>query len=103
MAICPARARSNPKDSSPGEIELVDEIKVDKNTPAAFVVQTKDDAQYYRSSLAYGAALDAQGIPVELHLFAKGGHGYGLRPSQNPVSQWPNLCEAWMRESGFLE
>ena len=87
----------------PGGIELVDEIKVDENTPPAFVVQTKDDKKYYRSTLAYGAALDAQGIPVELHLFAKGGHGYGLRPSQNPVSQWPSLCEAWMRASGFLE
>jgi len=89
--------------AKPGGIELVDEIKVDANSPSAFVVQTRDDKNYYRSTLAYGAALDAQGIPVELHLFAKGGHGYGLRPSQHPVSQWPKLCEAWMRESGFLE
>jgi acetyl esterase/lipase len=87
----------------PGGIELADEIKVDKRTPPAFVVQTKDDKKFYRSSLAYAAALDAQGVPVELHLFAKGGHGYGLRPSEHPVSQWPGLCEAWMRESGFLE
>jgi acetyl esterase/lipase len=86
-----------------GSVELIDEIKVDENTPPVFVVQTKDDKSYYRSSLAYTAALDAQGIPVELHLFAKGGHGYGLRPSERPVSQWPTLCEAWMRESGFLE
>ena len=86
----------------PGSIELVDKIKIDENTPPAFVVQTKDDKKYYRSSLAYAAALDAQGIPVEIHLFAKGGHGYGLRPSSHPVSKWPALCEAWMRESGFL-
>jgi acetyl esterase/lipase len=87
----------------PGGTELVDEIHVDPNTPPAFVVQAKDDAKYYRSSLAYTAALDAQGIPVELHLFAKGGHGFGLRPSDHPVSNWPVLCEAWMRESGFLK
>ena len=87
----------------PGGIGLVDEIKPDANTPPAFVVQTRDDKPYYRSSLAYAAALDAQGIPAELHLFAKGGHGYGLRPSNHPVSKWPGLCEAWMRESGFLE
>lgn len=83
--------------------ELIDEIKVDENTPPAFVVQTRDDRSCHPSGLVYTTALDAKGIPVELHLFAKGGHGYGLRPSKHPVSQWPVLCEAWMRESGFLE
>ena len=87
----------------PGGIELVDEIQMDEKTPPAFVVQTRDDKKHYRSTLAYAAALDAQGIPVEMHLFAKGGHGYGLRPSKHPVSQWPSLCEAWMREAGLLE
>jgi acetyl esterase/lipase len=86
----------------PGGIELVDEIHVDTNTPPAFIVQANDDKKYYRSSLAYAAALDAHGVPVELHLFAKGGHGFGLRPSEHPVSKWPGLCEAWMRESGFI-
>lgn len=86
-----------------GGIELVDEIKVDANTPPAFVVQAKDDKKYYRSTLAYTAALDAAGIEVESHLFAKGGHGFGLRDTGHPVSQWPELCEAWMRAMGFLK
>lgn len=84
-----------------GGIELKDEIKVDGDSPPAFVVQTQDDRSHYRSSLAYAAALDAHGVDVELHLFAKGGHGYGLRPSEHPVSQWPTLCEQWMTEMGF--
>jgi len=84
-----------------GSIELVDEVEIDSKTPPAFVVQARNDKKYYRSSLAYTAALDAKGIPVELHLFAKGGHGFGLR-SEHPVGQWPVLCEAWMKESGFL-
>lgn len=84
-------------------IELVDEIKVDEKTPPAFIVQTKDDKNYYRSTLAYTAALDAVGVDVESHLFAKGGHGYGMRSSIHPVSQWPQLCEAWMREMQFLK
>jgi len=86
-----------------GGIELTDEIHVDEQTPPAFVVQARDDKKHYRSSLAYATALDAVGIPVELHLFAKGGHGYGLRPTKYSVSNWPVLCEAWMRASGFLE
>ncbi len=84
-------------------IELVDEILVDAKTPPAFVVQAKDDKKYYRSTLAYAAALDAAGVEVEAHLFAKGGHGFGLRPTAHPVSNWPKLCEAWMREMRFLK
>ncbi|MCF7818848.1 MAG: alpha/beta hydrolase [Kiritimatiellales bacterium] len=86
-----------------GGVVLVDEIKVDEKTPPAFIVQAQDDLPYYRSSLAYSVALDAKGVPVELHLFAKGGHGYGLRPSARPVSGWPKLCERWMVEMGFLD
>ena len=85
-----------------GGIVLDDNIKIDGKTPPAFIVQTRDDLKYYRSSLAYAAALDAQEVPVELHLFAKGGHGYGLRPSHHPVSKWPKLCEQWMIAEGFL-
>jgi len=85
-----------------GGIELASDIKVDTETPPAFVVQTKDDKKYYRSTLAYTAALDAVGVDVESHLFAKGGHGYGIRDGGHPVSQWPDLCAAWMREMGFL-
>jgi acetyl esterase/lipase len=86
-----------------GGLELIDEITVDADTPPAFVVQTRDDKKYYRSSLAYASALDAQGVACEVHLFMKGGHGYGLRPTEHPVGQWPQLCAAWMREMGFLE
>ncbi len=87
-----------------GTTELVDEIKVSDQTPPAFVVQTKDDKKYYRSTLAYTAALDTAGIEVESHLFAKGGHGYGMRDRGHPVhTLWPKLCEAWMREMGYLK
>lgn len=83
-------------------VELVEEIEVDAQTPPAFIVQTQDDKKYYRSSLAYAIALDRLEVPAELHLFAKGGHGYGLRPSGHPVSNWPSLCEQWLRERHIL-
>lgn len=86
-----------------GGIELSDDISVDSESPPAFIVQTKDDAKYYRSTLAYTAALDAAGVEVESHLFAKGGHGYGMQDRGHPVSMWPRLCEAWMREMEFLK
>jgi acetyl esterase/lipase len=86
-----------------GGIELSEEISVNSDTPPAFLVQTKDDTKYYRSTLAYAAALDAAGVDVEAHLFAKGGHGFGMRPSEHPVSQWPALCESWMKEMQFIK
>ncbi|QBG49218.1 alpha/beta hydrolase [Verrucomicrobia bacterium S94] len=87
-----------------GGIDLVDEIPVDAETPPAFVVQAKDDKKYYRSTLAYTKALDAAGVEVESHLFARGGHGFGMRDRGHPVhTVWPVLCEAWMRDIGILE
>ncbi len=86
-----------------GGIELAEEVQVDGDSPPAFAVQALNDKKHYRSTLAYSAALDAAGVPCEVHLFAKGGHGFGLRPSDNPVSRWPKLCEEWMHASGFLK
>jgi len=42
-------------------------------------------------------------VPAELHIFTKGGHGYGLRPSDNPVSHWPQRCEDWLNAMGLLK
>lgn len=86
-----------------GTLEVSEEITVNSGTPPAFLVQTKDDVKYYRSTLAYTAALDEAGVAVESHLFAKGGHGYGLRDTGRPVSKWPQLCEAWLREMEILK
>jgi hypothetical protein len=41
-------------------------------------------------------------VPAELHIYATGGHGFGIRESKNPVAQWPQRCEEWMRAQGIL-
>ena len=46
--------------------------------------------------------LKKSGVPAELHIYTKGGHGYGLRPSTNPVSHWPQVCAEWMQAIGLL-
>ena len=79
------------------EWDLKDDIPVSKDTPPAFIVQTQDDRRLVPSSLAYYGGLSQAGVAAELHLFPTGGHGYGLRPSVYPVSQWPKLCETWMK------
>jgi acetyl esterase/lipase len=72
-------------------------IKVDKNTPPTFIAITHDDADRSLYAALFYAELRRQNIPAELHIFQKGGHGYGMRPSDNPVSQWPKLLEAWLK------
>jgi acetyl esterase/lipase len=78
------------------------DIPVIKDTPPAFILQTQDDSSYINSSIAYYIALKDAGVPAELHLFPEGGHGYGLRPSENAVSGWPVLCARWLKTAGIL-
>ena len=53
-------------------------------------------------SLAYYVALQKAGVPTEMHLYAQGGHAFGLRPSRLPISHWPALVEQWLHTIGML-
>ncbi|QDV20778.1 Acetylxylan esterase precursor [Gimesia panareensis] len=75
------------------------EIKVTAQTPPAFIVQTLDDRRLVDSAFNYTRDLKDAKVDAELHLYAKGGHGYGMRPSDNPVSHWPRLCGAWIKRT----
>ncbi len=75
---------------------------ITSNTPPAYLVQTQDDSVDVANALFYARALQVAKVPTELHLFAKGGHGYGLRPTDQAVTRWPKQAEEWMRELGLL-
>jgi acetyl esterase/lipase len=78
-------------------------IHVTRRTPPTFVLQNWDDpVDDICNSILYARALDAAGVPAEVHLFAKGGHAFGLRRKEHPVAMWPQLVEAWLREIGIL-
>jgi acetyl esterase/lipase len=78
------------------------EIKVSRQTPPAFIVQTQDDG-LVESSYVYGLALKRAEVPVELHIYPTGGHGYGLRPSPHAVSHWPQVAQEWLKSQGWLK
>ncbi|QOY85675.1 alpha/beta hydrolase [Paludibaculum fermentans] len=82
--------------------KLADETPVTANTPPTFLVQAEDDGVRVENSLVYYLALKNAKVPAEMHLFAKGGHGYGLRPTELPVTGWPKLAEVWMRGLGLI-
>jgi acetyl esterase/lipase len=65
--------------------------------PPTFLLQAENDyAAHVESSLVYFQALKDAKIPAELHVFTQGGHGFGLRPTELPISHWPTLAEAWL-------
>ncbi len=82
--------------------KLTPEIAVTKDTPPAIVIMTEDDPIRVENALFYYLALKQAKVPAEMHLYAKGGHGYGLRPSELEVSKWPQRCETWLRGRGLL-
>jgi acetyl esterase/lipase len=83
--------------------DLSPELTLTSNTPPTFLVQTEDDPVRVENSLFYYLALKQAKVPAELHLFAEGGHGYGLRESDYAVSSWPKRAVEWMRGLGVLE
>jgi hypothetical protein len=48
-------------------------------------------------------ALKRAGVPAEMHIFASGGHGFGMRPSDKPCSTWPKRCGEWLQSQGLLK
>ncbi len=78
-------------------------VRVNAQTPPTFIAVTYDDKLRGAQAALLLVELKKHDVPAELHVFLKGGHGYGLRPSKDPVSQWPKLCEQWMRAMGLLE
>jgi len=74
------------------------EKQVAKDTPPVFLLSTADDMVDCRNSLEFAAACKAAGVPVTLHLFEKGGHGYGLNVAKKgELAAWPALLEAWLK------
>lgn len=67
------------------------------NTPPTFIVQAEDDPVHVESAVVYFMALKNAKVPAELHIYAQGGHGYGLRRSALPVTTWPESVETWLR------
>jgi len=78
------------------------EIHVTADTPPTFIVQTEDDPVHVENSTLYFLELKSVNVPAELHVYAQGGHGYGLRRTALPVTAWPSLVETWLHTIKML-
>jgi acetyl esterase/lipase len=84
------------------KFELNPDIHVTSQTPPTFLVQAEDDnVDSVRNSLVYYIALKNAGVPVEMHLYAHGGHAFGLRRTEFPITSWPDLVETWLVTIGI--
>jgi len=79
------------------------DVPVTRETPPTFLLQAEDDhVDGVNQSLVYYAALAKAGVPAEMHLYAQGGHAFGLRRTALPVTGWTGLAEAWLRSIGVI-
>jgi acetyl esterase/lipase len=86
------------------KFELNSDIHVTRDTPPTFLLQAEDDhVDYVEQSLVYYLGLKNAGVPVEMHLYAHGGHAFGLRRTKLPITGWPQLVETWLRTSGITQ
>jgi acetyl esterase/lipase len=81
---------------------LQPEVAVPTDAPPVFFVHAFDDPVTPMSSILLFSELKRKNVPAELHVFPAGGHGYGLRPTAQPITHWPALAETWLRGLGVL-
>jgi len=93
----------------PGYLALADQnfapnpdIHVTDKTPPSFIVQAEDDTVHVENATVYFLALKNAKVPAELHIYAEGGHGYGLRRTALPVTTWPESVIIWLHTIQML-
>ncbi len=83
-------------------LELSPEIKITSETPPMFLAHADNDPVPSENSVAIYLALKKAKVPVEMHIYSLGGHGFGMRPGPLPSATWPKRCEEWLRASKIL-
>ena len=91
---------SNPKT----DLALAPWVQVSPKAPPTLLIHTMDDpVDDVRHAMAYALALGEAGVPVDIRIYAKGGHAYGMRPTDDPITtQWPGQVEQWLHSIGML-
>jgi acetyl esterase/lipase len=85
------------------DFELNPYVPVTRETPPTFIVHAQDDpVDPVENSLVYYSALRKAGVPAEMHIYVKGGHAFGLRRTESPITGWPQLVETWLGTIGVV-
>ena len=90
-------------DATDADVQIFcNDRQVTADTPPAFLVHATDDPVKVDNGVLYYEALHRAGVPAEMHLFAEGGHGFGIRKTNLPVADWPILMTDWLAARGML-
>ena len=99
MALYPGHLREH--TSKP--MQLNPYVPVTKNVPPTLIVQSETDpVDDVENSLVYFEALKKAGVPAEMHLYAAGGHAFGIRRTKYPITEWTDLADKWMKTIGVV-
>jgi acetyl esterase/lipase len=79
------------------------DVTVTEKTPPSFILMAEDDPVHVENATAYFLMLKNAKVPAELHVYAQGGHGYGLRRTALPVTRWPQSVETWLHTIKVLQ
>lgn len=101
VLLYPGGGASPGKDK--GQYQLDPDVPIRKECPPMFFVAAGDDGDKAEIITCMYLALKRAGVAGELHVYAAGGHDFALRPTSQPCSKWPRLCEDWLRTTGLIK
>jgi acetyl esterase/lipase len=92
------------KNPPPAQIlTFANEKMISSQTPPTLLIHADDDDGVVpENSVNFYLALRKKGVPAAMHIFEKGGHGFSFAEGKGVVSEWPKLCEGWLRGRGLL-
>lgn len=104
FAIFAYTARVLDTSKRKNDLELAPWVEISAKAPTTLIIHAMNDpVDNVRQPMAYALALNDAGVPVDMRLYAKGGHAFGIRPTADPITiEWPGQVEKWLRDIGVL-
>lgn len=104
FAIVAYTARMLDDSKGRNSLQLKPWMKISPNAPPTLIIHAMNDpVDDIREPMAYALALNDAAVPVDMRLYAKGGHAFGMRPTTNPITkEWPRQVKQWLQNLGML-
>lgn len=104
FAIVAYTARMLDDSKGRNSLELKPWVTISPKAPPTLIIHAMNDpVDNIRQAMAYALALNDAGVPVDMRLYAEGGHAFGMRPTADPITtEWPGQVRQWLRNLGML-
>lgn len=104
FAIVAYTARMLDNSKGKNSLELKPWVKISPDAPPTLIIHAMSDpTDDVRHGMAYALALNDAGVPVDMRIYAKGGHAFGMRPTADPITrEWPGQVKQWLQNLGML-